>query len=143
VFVEIDPLPAVTEPDLAAADGAPQIYDNVPSNIGSISFGNSETVEAAFARAITSPATLRSNRIVVNAMEPRSAVAQYTRKRALDALCRLPGRVRVSQLCRRSARVKRDKVRVLTDRVGGSFGMKQATYAEYMLLSARANSAAG
>ena len=27
--------------------------------------------------------------------------------------------------------VGRDKVRILTDRVGGSFGMKQATYAEY------------
>ena len=28
-------------------------------------------------------------------------------------------------------RIGRDKLRVLTDRVGGSFGMKQPTYAEY------------
>ena len=38
--------------------------------------------------------------------------------------------------------VGRDKVRVLTDRVGGSFGMKQATYAEYYcILEGPVNSA--
>src|SRR6202043_1110199 len=34
VVVDIDPLPAVTEPALADAPGAPQIYDEVPGNIG-------------------------------------------------------------------------------------------------------------
>ena len=45
---------------------------------------------------------LRNNRIVVNAMEPRSAIADYDRgAAALDLACRLPGRVRLSQLHRR------------------------------------------
>ena len=51
VIVDIDPLPAVSEPDEAAAPGAPQIYDDVPGNVGlDFHFGDSEAVAAAFAR---------------------------------------------------------------------------------------------
>src|SRR5438477_1712271 len=52
VVVEIDPLPAVSEPDQAAAPGAPQIYDEVPDNVGlDFHFGDSQAVAAAFAKA--------------------------------------------------------------------------------------------
>ena len=37
VVVDIDPLPAVTEPALADAPGAPILYDDVPANVGSTS----------------------------------------------------------------------------------------------------------
>src|SRR6202047_1242317 len=52
VMVDIDPLPAVSEPDQAAVPGAPQIYDDVPRNVGlDFHFGDSEAVTAAFAEA--------------------------------------------------------------------------------------------
>jgi carbon-monoxide dehydrogenase large subunit len=79
VEVEIEPLPAVTTPSAAAAPGARALYDDVPGNVGlDFHFGDSDKVAAAFANAAhVTRLQLRNNRIVVNAMEPRSAIAQY------------------------------------------------------------------
>jgi len=142
VIVDIDPLPAVTAPAPAAAADAPLLYDEVPGNVGlDFHYGNTADIAAAFAAAAhVTKLKLRSNRIVVNAMEPRSAVAQYDPERehwTLNVGCQ--GVFGFRNYIADVLGVGRDKVRVLTDRVGGSFGMKQATYAEYycILLGAR------
>jgi carbon-monoxide dehydrogenase large subunit len=134
VIVDIDPLPAVTEPGQAAASDAPQLYDGVPGNVGlDFQYGDSEAVAAAFARAAhVTRLDLRANRIVVNAMEPRSANAQYEPERGhwtLHIGCQ--GVFGFRNYIAQVLGVGRDKVRVLTDRVGGSFGMKQPTYPEH------------
>src|SRR5277367_1883431 len=79
VVVDIDPLLAVTEPAQADALDAPILYDDVPGNVGlDFHFGDSEKMAAAFASAAhVTRLHLRNNRIVVNAMEPRSAIADY------------------------------------------------------------------
>ena len=134
VELDIEPLPAVTEPDEADAPDAPQLYDDVPHNVGlDFHFGDSEAVSAAFARAAhVTKLVLRNNRIVVNPIEPRAALAEYD-----------PGRqhftIRVGNQGVFGFRnyiagvlgIGRDKVRVITDRVGGSFGMKQPNMSEY------------
>src|SRR5437660_1613020 len=52
VIVDIDSLPAVTEPQDADAPGAPLVYDEVPANVGlDFHYGDSDAVAAAFARA--------------------------------------------------------------------------------------------
>src|SRR6266404_6343803 len=134
VQVEIEPLPAVTAPSAAAAPGAPLLYDGVPGNVGlDFHFGDSEKVAAAFAGAAhVTRLQLRNNRIVVNAMEPRSAIAQYDPERQHWTL-HVPGQgvFGFRNYIAGVFGVGRDKLRVLTDRVGGSFGMKQPTYAEY------------
>ncbi len=142
VIIEIEPLPAVSEPDQADAPGAPQIYDEVPGNVGlDFHYGDSEAVAAAFARAAhVTRLDLRANRIVVNAMEPRSANAQYDPERehwTLHIGCQ--GVFGFRNYIAGVLGVGRDKVRVLTDRVGGSFGMKQPTYPEHfcIMLAAR------
>jgi carbon-monoxide dehydrogenase large subunit len=137
VIVDIDPLPAVSEPALADAPGAPILYDEVPGNVGlDFHFGDSAAVAAAFARAAhVTRLELRANRIVVNAMEPRSAIAQYDPDRGhwtLHIGCQ--GVFGFRNYIAGVFGVGRDKVRVLTDRVGGSFGMKQATYPEHYCL---------
>src|SRR5712672_222274 len=134
VVVDVDSLPAVSEPDQADAPGAPQIYDEVPGNVGlDFHYGDSEGVGAAFARAAhVTRLDLRANRIVVNAMEPRSANAQYDPERehwTLHIGCQ--GVFGFRNYIAGVLGVGRDKVRVLTDRVGGSFGMKQPTYPEH------------
>jgi aerobic carbon-monoxide dehydrogenase large subunit len=137
IIVDIDPLPAVSEPALADAPGAPLLYDEVPGNVGlDFHFGDSAAVAAAFARAThVTRLELRANRIVVNAMEPRSAIAQYDPGRGhwtLHIGCQ--GVFGFRNYIAQVLGVGRDKVRVLTDRVGGSFGMKQATYPEHYCL---------
>src|SRR5262249_42241237 len=83
IVVDIDSLPAVSEPNEAAASGAPRLYDEVPANVGlDFHFGDTEAVDAAFAKAAhITRLDLRANRIVVNAMEPRSANAEYDQER--------------------------------------------------------------
>ena len=135
VVVDVDPLPAVSEPALAAAPGAPRIYDEVPGNVGlDFHFGDSEAVAAAFAEAAhVTRLQLRANR--VNALEPRSANAQYDPERGhwtLHIGCQ--GVFGFRNYIASVLGVERDKVRVLTDRVGGSFGMKQPTYPEHYCL---------
>ncbi|HTV46167.1 MAG TPA: xanthine dehydrogenase family protein molybdopterin-binding subunit [Stellaceae bacterium] len=134
VVLDIDPLPAVTEPALADAPDAPVLYDEVPHNIGlDFHFGNSEKVAAAFASAAhVTRLRLRSNRIIVNAMEPRSAIADYDPARrhwTLHVGCQ--GVFGFRNYVAQVFGVGRDQMRILTERVGGSFGMKQPTYPEY------------
>ena len=137
VVVDVDSLPAVSEPHQADAPGAPQIYDEVPGNVGlDFHYGDSEAVAAAFARAAhVTRLDLRANRIVVNAMEPRSANAKYDPERGhwtLHIGCQ--GVFGFRNYIAGVLGVGRDKVRVLTDRVGGSFGMKQPTYPEHFCI---------
>ena len=134
VTVDIDPLPAVTEPSLANAPNAPILYDDVPGNVGlDFHFGDSEKVAAAFTTAAhVTRLRLRDNRIVVNAMEPRAAVADYDPERqhwTLHVGCQ--GVFGFRNYIAGIFGVSHDKMRVLTERVGGSFGMKQPTYSEY------------
>ena len=134
VVVDIDPLPAVTEPALADAPDAPILYDDVPANVGlDFHFGDSDKVAAAFAVAAhVTRLHLRNNRIVVNAMEPRAAVADYDSERqhwTFHVGCQ--GVFGFRNYIAGIFGVGRDQMRVLTERVGGSFGMKQPTYSEY------------
>jgi aerobic carbon-monoxide dehydrogenase large subunit len=137
VVIDIDPLPAVSEPSAAAAPGAPLLYDDVPNNIGlDFHFGDSEAVAAAFAKAAhVTRLELRSNRIVVNPIEPRAALAQYDAERrhfTLHVGCQ--GVFGFRNYIAGVLGVGRDEVRVITDRVGGSFGMKQPNMSEYFCI---------
>jgi len=80
---------------------------------------------------------LRANRIVVNAMEPRSAIAQYDHARGTGRSTSAARGVRLPQLHRRRLRRRARQGAVLTDRVGGSFGMKQANLSRALLPDAR------
>jgi carbon-monoxide dehydrogenase large subunit len=137
VEVDIEPLPAVTEPSAAIAPGAPALYDDVPNNVGlDFHFGDSATVAEAFARAAhITKLELRSNRIVVNPIEPRAALAEYDPARrhfTLHVGCQ--GVFGFRNYIAGVLGVDRDQVRILTDRVGGSFGMKQPNMSEYFCI---------
>ncbi|HEX2151470.1 MAG TPA: xanthine dehydrogenase family protein molybdopterin-binding subunit, partial [Stellaceae bacterium] len=134
VALDIEPLPAVTEPSEADAPGAPQLYDDVPNNVGlDFHFGDSEAVSAAFARAAhVTKLELRNNRIVVNPIEPRAALVEYDPESAhFTVHVGNQGVFGFRNYIAGVLGVGRDKVRVITDRVGGSFGMKQPNMSEY------------
>jgi len=138
VGVEIDPLPAVTDAKAALQPGAPLLYDEVPGNLAcDFHFGDSEKVAAAFARAAhVTCLPMVNNRIVVCAMEPRSAIAAYGAadgRWTLHAGCQGVFGLR-NALARDILRVPPEKVRVLTGNVGGSFGMKAQPFPEYVCL---------
>ena len=133
--MDIDALEAVTEASAAAAPGAPQLYDHVPGNVVlDFRFGDAEKVAEAFASAAhVTTLNIRNNRIVVCAMEPRSAIGEwdaaegrYTLRVGSQGVFGLR-----NQMANDILKVPVDKVRILTGNVGGSFGMKASAYPEY------------
>jgi len=133
VTVEIDALPAITFAEQAVRDGAPLLYDDVPGNVSlDYHYGDTAAVDAAFARAahITRMKLLNS-RVVVNAMEPRAALAAYDGNRftlyvGSQGVAGMRGNIA------EALGVDAKAVRILTGQVGGSFGMKAAVFPEYI-----------
>jgi carbon-monoxide dehydrogenase large subunit len=133
VEVDIDPLPAVTDPEEAVREGAPVLYADVPDNVAlDYHYGDSAQVADAFARAAhVTRLKLVNNRVVVNAMEPRAALARYENGRFT---LHVPSqgvfgmRANVAQVLG----VEPAQVRVISGNIGGSFGMKATVYAEYV-----------
>jgi len=136
VMVEIEPLPAVTEARAALAPDAPQLHADVPGNLAlDFHYGDAEAVAAAFAAAAhVTRLDLTNNRIIVNAMEPRSAVGQFRDGRwILHVGCQGVFGLR-NALAADVLNVEPNRVQVLTGQVGGSFGMKAGVYPEYVCL---------
>ncbi len=138
VYLDIDILPAVTDASAAAAPDAPQLYDHVPGNqVLDFHHGDSGKVAAAFAAAAhVTKLSIRNNRVVVCAMEPRSAIGEYDAESGRYTLH--VGSQGVfglrAQMANDILKVPTDKVRILTGNVGGSFGMKASAYPEYPCL---------
>ena len=142
VLLDIDPLPAVTRARDADAPGAPLVHDAVPGNlVMDYHHGDAAAVAAAFARAAhVTRLSISNSRVVVSALEPRSALADYdadTGRYTLRVGCQGVFGMRAS--LKDVLGVPVEQVRVLTGNVGGSFGMKAAVYPEYpcLLLAAR------
>ena len=79
VELDIETLPAVTQASEAAKPGAPQLYDDVPGNVAlDYLYGDPAKVAEAFSKAAhVTKLTLVNSRVVVSAMEPRSAIASF------------------------------------------------------------------
>ncbi len=133
----IDVLPAVTRVEDAIKPGAPQIYDEAPGNlILDYHYGDSDKVADAFAKAAhVARLSIRNNRIVVNAMEPRAAVASHDRASERFTLyAPSQGVFGKRNNLAEVMGVPQDKMRLITGHVGGSFGMKGSVFPEYVCL---------
>src|SRR6266568_3129118 len=135
IEVEIDPLTAVVRPEEAAQPGAPLLYDEAPDNVAlDYHYGDSDKVKAAFARAAhVTRLKLVNSRVVVNAMEPRAALAQFENGRFTLYTCS-QGVFGMKSSIAQILNVEPKLVRVITGNVGGSFGMKAAPYPEYVCI---------
>jgi carbon-monoxide dehydrogenase large subunit len=137
VSLDIEILPAVTSGEEALAPGAPQLYDDVPGNVVlDYHFGDAEKVAAAFAGAAhVTKLRIVNNRIVVNPIEPRSAIGTYDRKANRYTLhAPSQGAFGMRNNLAAAMGVPQDRMRLVTGHVGGSFGMKSAVFPEYVVL---------
>ena len=135
VAVDIEALPAVTSAEDAAATSAPQLYDDVPGNVAlDYHYGDAEAVKAAFAKAAhVTRLTLVNSRLVVNAMEPRAALAAYDGSR-FTFYVGSQGVFGMRANLAEAVGVTPKEMHVITGQVGGSFGMKAAVFPEYICL---------
>jgi carbon-monoxide dehydrogenase large subunit len=137
VAVDIDPLPAVTDAAEATKPGAPQLYDHIPNNVAlDYHYGDAAKLDAAFASAAhVTRLDIVNTRVAVVAMEPRVALASFD-KTSERYTIQVPtqGVSGNKVTLARILNVPPDKVRVLTANVGGSFGMKNVNYPEYVCI---------
>ncbi len=133
VKIDLSALPVITNAE-AAATGAPDIWDQAPGNVCLDYFiGDHEAAEKAFADA-AHVATLRidNTRMVVNAMEPRAVLGQYD-SAAEKFTIHMPTQGVMgarNTLAKAVFNVAPENMRVISNDVGGSFGMKGAAFIE-------------
>jgi carbon-monoxide dehydrogenase large subunit len=137
VVLDIDALPAVTDCEAATKPGAPVLYDHIPNNVAlDYHYGDTAAVEAAFASAAhVTKLDIENTRVAVVSMEPRCALATYEKSGGRYVI-QVPtqGVAGNRNTLAKQLNVAPDKVRILTGNVGGSFGMKNISYPEYICL---------
>ncbi|MEH2509361.1 carbon-monoxide dehydrogenase large subunit [Nitrobacteraceae bacterium AZCC 1564] len=137
VVLDIEPLPAVISAEAATKPGAPQLYDHIPNNVAlDFHSGDTAALDAAFANAShITRLEIVNTRLAVVAMEPRSALARYdkdTERYTIEVPTQ--GVVGNRTSLAKTMNVPADKMHLLTHHVGGSFGMKNANYPEYVCI---------
>jgi aerobic carbon-monoxide dehydrogenase large subunit len=143
VAVEYEEHTAVVDARAALREGAPQLWPQAPGNIAvdwpgpaADADANARAVDAAFASAkYIAKVAVMNQRMMVNSMEPRGATASYDP--ATDSY--------TTRTCSQSAGAMREnilgimglpkeRVRVITEDVGGAFGLKTGAYPENIAL---------
>jgi carbon-monoxide dehydrogenase large subunit len=138
ILVDYDILPSATDLATALEPGQPLVWPEVPNNqVFDWSIGDKEKTDALFASAAkTVSLTVVNNRIVVNSMEPRAAIAAFdegTGRWTLHANTQ-GGWLVKGLLANAVFKVDPEQFRVITPDVGGGFGMKLFLYAEHALV---------
>jgi len=137
VSVDYEPLPVMMDPVAAAKPGGVTLYDDRQDNVAlDWSLGDPRPVEDAFAKAKKVVATeIAINRVVIAPMEPRAVVGEYDAAAGQYTVhLGTQGVHSVRRAIAGTLGVPEDKVRVISDDVGGSFGMKGFGFPEHFLV---------
>ena len=143
VQIDYDPLPCVTDLRAAIAADAPQVQAVAPGNIAmDWTLGESAELQSAFDRAHHIERIELADPMLTGApMEPKAALAQYDAQTGRYTLIASTQGVKNIHhvLSTQVFKVAGEKIRVLTPKVGGGFGLKSQTYPEQavLLLAAR------
>ena len=137
IDVDYEPLDVTINPKASAQDGAAQIHDDVPNNVAFKWTVAGGEIDEAFEKAdVVVKDTINLQRLIPNAMEPRSAVAQYV---AATGNLTLWGTTQNPHIARFLSSVvtgvAEHKVRVIAPEVGGGFGSKIPYYADEAITS--------
>jgi carbon-monoxide dehydrogenase large subunit len=137
VKIDYEPLASVTATEAAAADGAPRVWDGIPSNVClDTTFGDVEATDKAFAEA--HHVTRMKFRITRNTgvpMEPRAGLGAFDPATGEYTLyAGGGGAVRYKKELIQIFGVDADQIRVVTKDVGGNFGTRNRLFPEYPLV---------
>jgi carbon-monoxide dehydrogenase large subunit len=137
--VDYDELPAVVTVAQALAPGAPLLHDEAPGNLmcrwGK---GDASATDAAFTRAAhVTRLSIRSPRQVVHYLETRTAWTRYDSADDLVTMTLASQGVQLLHriLCDQILKVPKDRLRLVTQDVGGGFGPKLPIYPEWPLIA--------
>ena len=139
IDVDYQELPAVVSTSKAVEAGTPLVHDEVPDNLCfDWELGDKGAVEAAFANAEHVTAIdLTNNRLIPNAMEPRSYIGEYdssTEQYTLYTTSQNPHLIRLL-MGAFVLNIPEHRLRVIAPDVGGGFGSKIYHYAEEAIVT--------
>src|SRR5262249_22038314 len=139
VKVDYIPEPAVTDASEAIRSGAPLVWPEVPGNICyDWHLGDPAAIDAALKSAQRLvKLDLTNNRLVPNAMEPRSAIGDFDRATGEHTLFTTSQNPHVIRLLMGTfvLHIPEAKLRVVAPDVGGGFGSKIYHYAEEAIVT--------
>ena len=135
VSIDYEPLPSITDTKRAMEAGAPQVWDGAPNNVGiTWQLGNREATDAAFKKADhIVRVELINNRVVVNSMETRAAIGCWNSER-FTLYSPSQGVHFIQSEVAEIFGIEPEELRVVTNDIGGSFGMKTMIYPEQPLV---------
>ena len=137
ISVEYEPLNVVINPKEAAQDGAPQLHDDAPNNLAFTWAVAGGDTDSAFADAeVTVSDTINLQRLIANAMEPRSAIAQWVAPMGELTLWNTTQNPHIARfLSSVVTGVPEHKIRVIAPEVGGGFGSKIPYYPDEAIVA--------
>jgi len=135
VEVDYEPLPAVTDVAEAVQDSAPLVHDEYENNTAFTWPLKTGEVDKLFSEAaVTVKEHYRQQRLIPNAIEPRSVLVQptpATGEYTMWSATQVPHIARVT--LSGTTGIPETKLRVIAPDVGGGFGSKLNVYAEEAL----------
>lgn len=139
VAVDYEELPAVANLEQASADGAPLVWDDAAGNVCfDWEIGDAAATDAAFEQATrVASIDVVNNRLIANAMEPRSAIGEYDTGKDEHTLYTTSQNPHVIRLLMGAfvMGIPEHKLRVIAPDVGGGFGSKIFHYAEEAIMT--------
>lgn len=140
IDLDIDELPSVTDPE-HAFEGAVALWPDVPGNVAiDWDKGNGEETDAAFAAAAhVVELTVRHPRVAIQPIETRGCIATYeVESDRYTLITPSQGVMSLKGAMALYLGVDADRIRVVTEDVGGSFAVKIWPYPEQVLALAAA-----
>ncbi len=136
IEVDYEPLGAVVDPKAAAEAGAPQLHADAPGNQAfhwSVAGGDADA--ALVSAEVTVRERILQQRLVPNAMEPRSALAQFVAATGELTLWSTTQNPHIARFILSGVTgVPEHKLRVIAPEVGGGFGSKIPVYADEAII---------
>jgi aerobic carbon-monoxide dehydrogenase large subunit len=134
VVVDYEELPAVLDPVAALEPGSPLVHEELGTNLCFASPFGSGDVDDAFARADTVvEVAVQTGRHTAVALEMRGVLASYDRDElTLTVRVSTQAPQMLQTLYARLLGLPENAVRVVTEHVGGAFGMKAFVYPDEM-----------
>ena len=138
VAVDYAPRPAVVSAREAFEKDAPQLYDDCPGNEAYFyQAGDKAKVDAAFVSAAhVVEQRLVINRVTANPIEPRGVTGVYdtgTGRYTLHCGFQRPWLFR-NGIAETTLKIPESQLRLVTDDIGGSYGLRGSVYPEIILM---------
>lgn len=133
--IEFEVLDAVSTMDAALKPGAPVLHEASPDNVSAeFEAGDAAAVEAAFAKArYVSTVRVNSQRLIPAPMEPRAVLAVYDEATDRTRVhTPTQGILGMLGFMSQSTGLPPEKLEILTQDVGGSFGIRGGSFSEHV-----------